>query len=277
MPAHRGKPEESRTHLLGPGSLTRCITGTSLALLLFGFILGCRPAVVRVQVSNEDLMRANIVAGEGDVSFARKDYYAALIKYLEAGRLNPNSEYIFNKLGITYSRLHFYMQAFAAFNHSIGLNPKYSYSYNNIGSVYFADNNKKKAEACFRKAISLKNDEASFHVNLGTLLFENKKYENGLQELRKGLALDPEILKKSEGSGLVAAVSQKNTAEKNYFMARFYASQGDTDRAVENLQLALTNGFTNLEALRTEKDFDPIRQQEKFIAFMKYAAQVLKT
>lgn len=255
----------------------RCITGTSLALLLFAFMLGCRSAVVRVPVPSEDLMRANIAAGEGDISFTRKDYYAALIKYLEAGRLNPNSEYIFNKLGITYSRLRFYTQAIAAFNHSLELNPKYSYSYNNIGSVYFADNNKRKAEACFRKAIGLKNDEASFHVNLGTLLFENKKYENGLQELRKGLALDPEILKKSEGSSLVAAISQKNTAEKNYFMARFYASQGDTDRAVENLQLALTNGFTNLEAIRTEKDFDPIRQQEKFIAFMKYATQVLKT
>ncbi len=277
MLAQRGKPEENRAHLLSPGGFTLRVTGTSLALLLFALILGCRPAVVRVQVSSEDLMRANIAAGEGDLLFARKDYYAALIKFLEAGRLNPNSEYIFNKLGITYSRLRFYTQAIAAFNHSIGLNPKYAYSYNNIGSVYFADNNKRKAEACFRKAISLKNDEASFHVNLGTLLFESRQYEDGLQELRKGLALDPDIIKKSEGTGLVAAISQKNTAEKNYFMARFYASQGDTDRAVENLQLALTNGFTNLDAIRTEKDFDPIRKQEKFIAFMKYAAQVLKT
>ncbi len=221
-------------------------------------------------------MRANVAAGEGDIAFARRDYYAALIKFLEASRLNPNSEYIFNKLGITYSRLHYYAQAIAASNVSIALNPKYSYSYNNIGSVYFADNNKRKAESCFRKAISLKNDEASYHINLGTLLFENKKYEDGLQELRKALTLDPEILKRTEGSGLVAAISQKNTAEKNYFMARFYASQGDTDRAVESLQLALANGFTNLEAIRTEKDFDPIRKQEKFIAFMKYATQVIK-
>lgn len=277
MLAQRSMPEGGGRCLSGPGSLTRRVWGASLVLLLSGLLLGCRPAVVRVKVSSEDLMRANVATGEGDIAFARKDYYSALIKFLEAGRLNPNSEYIFNKLGITYSRLRFYPQAIAAFNISIGLNSKYSYSYNNLGSVYFADNNRRKAESCFRKAISLKNDEASFHINLGTLLFENRKYENGLQELRKGLALDPDILKKSEGSSLVAAISQKNTAEKNYFMARFYASQGDTDRAVENLQLALTNGFTNLDAIRTEKDFDPIRKQEKFVAFMKYAAQVLKS
>jgi tetratricopeptide (TPR) repeat protein len=180
-------------------------------------------------------------------------------------------------MGITYSRLRFYTQAISAFNHSIGLNPKFSYSYNNIGSVYFADNNKKKAEACFRKAISLKNDEASFHINLGTLLFENRDYEKGLQELRKGLTLDPDIMRKSENASLVAAISQRNTAEKNYFMARFYAAMGNVDRAVENLQQALANGFTNLEALRTEKDFDPIRQDEKFIAFVKYATQVIKS
>jgi tetratricopeptide (TPR) repeat protein len=277
MSADAGRPTGGKTDQQGSRTIAHCIAGAALALLLFAAAVSCKLAVVHVRVSDEDIMRANTVASEGDIAFARKDYYAALIKYLEAGRLNPNSEYIFNKMGITYSRLRFYTQAIAAFNHSIGLNPKFSYSYNNIGSVYFAENNKRKAESCFRKAISLKNDEASFHINLGTLLFEKKDYEKGLQELRKGLTLDPDIMRRTENASLVAAVSQQNTAEKNYFMARFYASMGNVDRAVENLQQALANGFTNLEALRTEKDFDPIRQDEKFIAFMKYAAQVIKS
>jgi tetratricopeptide (TPR) repeat protein len=276
MPDQRRTPDKWNSKITGPRNLGRRNSGILLSLLLLAITTSCRPAAVRVKVSEDDLMRANVVAGEADVLFARKDYYAALIKYLEASRLNPNSEYVFNKMGITYSRLRFYTQAIESFRRSIELNPKYSYSYNNLGSVYFADNNKKKAEQCFRKAINLKADEASFHVNLGTLLFENKRFEDGLAELRKGLALDPDILKKSEGSGLVAAISQRNTAEKNYFMARFYASQGDVEHAVENLQLALANGFTNLDAIRTEKDFDPIRKEEKFIAFMKYATQLIK-
>jgi len=277
MMALEGRPESDRKYPSGNGIGGRTFAGAVFLVFLLNVTAGCRPPVVRVPVSAENLIRANALAGEGDILFARKDIYAALIKYLEAAKLNPNSEYICNKMGISYSRLKFYPQAIESFLRSIDLNPKYSYSYNNMGSVLFADNNRKKAEAYFRKAISLKGDEASFHINLGTLLFEKRNYERGLQELRKGLALDPDILKRSEGAGLVAAIAQKHTAEKNYFMARFYASSGNVDRALENLQEALTNGFTNLEALRTEKDFDPIRQNEKFVAFLKYAAQLIKS
>jgi tetratricopeptide (TPR) repeat protein len=249
----------------------------ALTLILLSVAAGCWQASVRVPVvSPEDIKRSIDTANEGDLSFARKDYYAALIKYLEACRLNPNGEYLYNKLGITYSRLKFFPQATDAFTRSISLNPKYAYSYNNMGSVYFANANKKKAENYFKKAISLKNDEASFHINLGTLLWEKKTYEKGLLELRKGLSLDPEILKKSEGYGLVATTTQKSTWEKYYFTARLFAAMGNVDRAVENLTQALSTGFTNLEALRTEHDFDPIRQDEKFVAFTKYAAQLLK-
>jgi tetratricopeptide (TPR) repeat protein len=248
----------------------------ALCLLIASLSVGCWPAIVRVPVAAEDIAQSNTLAQEGDVAYARKDYYAALIKYLEAGRLNPNSWLVNNRIGIAYSRLKFYTEAIAAFDRSIALNPKYPYAYNNIGSVYFAASNKKRAEANFRKAIAIKDDEASFHINLGTLYFENKKYEKGLQEWRKGLRLDPDIVKRSEDASLVAASSQKNSAEKSYFTARLYAAMGNVERAVENLQQALSNGFTNLEAIRTEKDFDPIRQDEKFLAFMRYAAQVLK-
>ena len=256
------------------------LSGATRAVILLAFLLltasGCRTAIVRVPVSSEDIQRANAAANEGDVFFARKDYYAALIKYLEAAGLNPNNEYIYNKLGIAYSRLQLYEDATNAFIRSIGLNPKYPYSYNNLGSVYFALNNKKKAESYFRKAISLKNDDASFHINLGTLYFENKKFQKGMEEYRKGLSLDPEVLNKTGGLSVPATTSSKNSVEKYYSMARLYASLGNAELAVDNLRQALTNGFTDLEALRTERDFDMIRKDEKFIAFMKYAAQLIK-
>ncbi len=259
------------------GSPARRIIISTLTLILLSVAAGCWQAAVRIPaVSPEDVKRSTETANEGDISFARKDYYAALIKYLEACRLNPNSEYLFNKLGITYSRLKFYPQAVDAFTRSISLNPKYAYSYNNMGTVYFAEANKKRAERYFKKAISLKNDEASFHINFGNLLWQKKNQEKGLVEIKKGLSLDPDILKKSEGEGLMATTTQKKTWKDYYFTARLNASIGNVDRAVENLMQALGAGFTDLEALRTEHDFDPIRQDEKFVAFTKYAAQLLK-
>jgi tetratricopeptide (TPR) repeat protein len=233
---------------------------------------GCAPPVVRVPVSNESVIKSNQIAGEADILFARKDYYAALIKYLEAGRLNPNSEYVQNKTGIAYSQLKYYTEATSAFQRSMGLNPKYSYAYNNLGTVYFAAGDKKKAEGSFKKAISLNPNVASFHVNLGSLYFEKKKFDKGMVEWKKGLALDPGVMGKSEGINLAAGGSKGSASERSYFMARLYASMGDAGHAVESLQQALNAGFTNIAAITSEKDFDPIRGDERFQEFMKTAA-----
>lgn len=243
-----------------------------LAALLAVSLAGCPPPIVRVPVTQESIVRANEAARDGDVAFARKDYYAALIKYLEASRNNPNSEYIFNKLGITYSQLKYYTEATGAFQRSIGLNPKYAYSYNNLGSVYFAMTDLKKAERYFKKAIGTGGSVASFHVNLGTLYFERGKPDKGMAELRKALSLDPHIMSRGEAISLAAGSNKGPNAEKSYSMARIFASMGDADHAIDNLQQAITAGFTNLDAIRSEPDFDPIRQNEKFMEFMKAAA-----
>ena len=249
---------------------------SSLTTLVLLFFTGCPPKIVKVPVTPDSIIHANDAAREGDMSFARKDYYAALIKYLEASRNNPNSEYIFNKLGIAYSQLKYYTEATASFQRSIGLNPKYPYSYNNQGSVYFATQDLKKAERYFKKAIGINANVASFHVNLGTLYFERKKFDKGMAELRKGISLDPGVMTKGEGISLAAGSNKANSFERCYFMARLYASMGDANHAVESLQQALNAGFTNLDAIRTEPDFDPIRQDQKFQTFLKTAALIAK-
>lgn len=229
------------------------------------------PKVVRVKISPEDVLRANEVAREADSCFARRDFYAALIKYLEAGRLNPNSEFIQNKLGITYSQLKFYAEAETAFQRAIGLAPKYPFAYNNLGTVYFAQGDKKSAEKFFKKAIGINSQIASFHVNLGSLYFERKKYEKGMEEWKKGLALDPGVLTKSDGVNLAAPAEKDRAAERAFMMARLYASFGNAEKAVESLQTALNAGFTDIAAIQAEKDFDPIRQDVRFVDFMKTA------
>ncbi len=261
----RGRASHPRRH--STFVLLLCISGI--------FLCACPPPVVRVPVSSENIIKANQSAQDADLAFARKDFYAALIKYLEAGRLNPNSEYILNKVGIAYSQLKFYTEAASAFQRSIALNPKYSYSHNNLGTVYFAIADKKRAERCFKKGISINPNIASFHVNLGTLYFEQKKFDKGMAEWRKGLAIDPAVMAKSEGISLATASSRGPSSEKNYFMARLYASMGDVTHALDSLQQALNAGFTKIAAITEEKDFDPIRKDERFVEFMKTATLLL--
>ena len=109
-------------------------------------------------------------------------------------------------------------------------------------------------------------------MNLGTLYFETKKFDKGMAEWRKGIAIDPGVMVKSEGISLAAASSRGPSSEKSYFMARLFASMGDAAHAVESLQQALNAGFTDMAAINTEKDFDPIRKDERFVEFMRTAA-----
>ena len=247
----------------------------ALSLLVLSCGGGVR-RITRLPVPPEDIMRANEAAKEADLYFTRRDFYAALIKYLEAGRLNPYSEFIYNKIGITYSQLKFYTEASAAFYRAMGLNPKYPYPFNNLGSVYFAQDDKKKAEKYFRKAISMNPKVASFHINLGSLYFERKEMDKALAELKQGLSLDPNIMNRAEAISLVAAGSQTSPTERSYMMARLYASVGDAQRAVDSLQSALNTGFTDLDAIAQEPDFDPIRNDPKFVDFMKNATLLLR-
>jgi tetratricopeptide (TPR) repeat protein len=225
---------------------------------------GCK--AVRVAVPEPDLRRADGASQEGDIAFARKDFYTALIKYLESVRFNPNNEFVYNKLGIAYSQLTYLQQAAESFEHSIRINPKYPFSYNNLGSIYFARKSLKEAERYFKKAISLKDDEASFHMNLGSLYLEKKKRDKAMTEWRKGLAIDPNVLLKNSAVSLIGGTAP--TKERHYFMARLLAAAGKTEPAIENLKLAISEGFTDLESVRKERDFDPVRKDKRFIDFM---------
>jgi tetratricopeptide (TPR) repeat protein len=245
-------------------------------LLIFSclFLINCAPKIVRVPIPQEDILGANEAANEGDIAFDRKDIYAALIKYLEATRLNPYSEYLYNRLGIAYSQLKFYTEASQAFRRASQLNPKYPYPYNNQGTVLFAQQFYKRAEKQFKKAIALKGNEPSFHMNLGSLYLEMKKRDKALAEWRKSLELDPEIFSRRSAASLSSSGS--SSKEKNYFLARLFALNGNLDSVIEQLKLAIANGFTDIEAINKEPDFDPIRKDERFIEFLKNAELLIK-
>ena len=225
-------------------------------------------------VSQENLARKRREP-EGDLAFARRDFYAALIKYLEASRLNPNSQYISNKLGIAYSQLKYYTEATGAFQRAIALDRKFAFAYNNLGTVYFALDDKKSAERYFRKAVSLQDNVASFHINLGTLLLRRANSRRAWRSCARGWSSIPGFSGRAERKP-AGLSSRSNTTERSYFMARVYASMGDVDRAVDNLQQALNSGFTDIDAIRREPDFDKIRQETRFVAFMQQATLITK-
>jgi len=238
---------------------------------------GCPPKIVRVEVSKEDLIKADQAFKEGDAAFNRKDYYAALIKYLDATSLNPNDSYFFNRLGIAYSQLQYYEDAIKVFRRSMALDPAYPYAVNNLGTAFFARRQFRKAEKSFKKAISMKENEASFYMNLGALYFEKKRPDKAIIAWRKGLELDADILTKKNAVSLALEGDKESLREKNYFLARLYAAAGNIPKAIECLEIAVDNGFSDIEAIQQQPDFDSIRKDARFVEFMKSAATIIKS
>jgi tetratricopeptide (TPR) repeat protein len=270
--AYEGHHPEARA---SKRNLFRKSLSASLFLVIICFFsIDCFSAQVRGTVSSENILKATNIANEGDALFERKDFYAALIKYLEASRLNPNSENICNRLGIAYSQLNLYSDAIQAFRRAIALNKKYPYPYNNMGSVYFAQKNYGKAAKYFKKAISLNGKEASFHMNLGSLYLEKKKRDSALAEWRISFNLDPGIFSKRSIASL--STSGSSLMERYFFLARLMAASGNLDATLENLKLAFNNGFTNIEEIKKNPDFDNVRKDPRFDEFLKDAAQWLK-
>ena len=239
---------------------------TTGLFLVFIFVFSIDSFQKEVRVSPENTLKANEAAAEAEKAFERKDFYAALIKYLEAYRLNPNSENLSNRLGIAYSQLNLYGESIQAFRRAIALNRKYSYAYNNLGSVYFAQKNYRQAEKNFKKAISLNVKEAAFHLNLGSLYLEKKKRDSAMAEWRKSFALDPNIFTRRNIANVSSAGS--SLMEKYYFLARIMAASGNLEAALENLKLAFNNGYTNIEDINKNPDFDSIRNDQRFDQFM---------
>jgi hypothetical protein len=60
------------------------------------------------------------------------------------------------------------------------------------------------------------------------------------------------------------------------FLARLFALNGNVEITIENLKLAIANGFTDLDEIKRDKDFDTIRNDERFIEFLKNAALLIK-
>jgi tetratricopeptide (TPR) repeat protein len=243
--------------------------------ILLVFILlpasGCRQKSIRIAVPQEDLAKANSMALDGDAAFVRKDFYAALIKYLEASRINPNDELIWNRVGISYSQLKYYDEAITSFKRSIQLNSKYANSVNNLGSALFARRELKKAEKYYKKAIHMNSKEATFHMNLGSLYFEKKKINEALAEWRKGLDLNSDVLSKNNTISLSIAGENTFSKDKAFAFARIFALAGNAPKAIDFLEQALKDGFSDLSAIQKHPDFDRIRDDERFIKFLQDA------
>ncbi len=221
--------------------------------------------IPKLTVPREDLLMAYRLMAEGDQMFLEGTEHLALLKYLEASRLNPYHEVIFNKLAMAYSRLRQFRQADEAVKRAIRLEPEYPYAHNTRGIIFLATRYNRQAIRSFKEAIKLRPEEGSFYLNLGHAYIRDDNYQEGMRTYQMALEIDPEIFQRTDVIELSYELADAANPERFYQMARVFAELGDKDTCLGYLGKALSAGFSDSRRLMSDAVFEELRQDADFI------------
>lgn len=221
-------------------------------------------------------MTPNQLDQEGDRLRTIKDYLSALDCYRAAIHKHATASY-YNKVAITNLMLRHPEEAVTAAKKAVRKNKKMAEAWNNLGVAYYMRGRMEDAIRTYARAISLQPGTASFHNNLAAALIDAKQFQRGVGEYRKAFELDPEFFEHSATNGISARMSSpEDRAQFSFIMARLFASAGDTDRALHFLRAAIEEGYPKIDDVYRDKEFEPVRGDQRFVALMKDRPVALK-
>ncbi|HEX5430331.1 MAG TPA: tetratricopeptide repeat protein [Bryobacteraceae bacterium] len=209
----------------------------------------------------------------GDVMMARKRYRDAL-DYYKPGA--DKSAVLANKAGIAYHQLMDLKNAEKYYKKAIKLNSKYAEAINNLGTVYYAKKSYKRAIKQYKKALKISPDSASILANLGTAYFARKDLQDASECYARALIIDPDVFERRSSEGtLMQDQSVEERAKFHYFLAKAYAKEGATDRALQYIRKSLEEGFKDRDKFIKDPEFAALQDNPEFKQLMALEPKVL--
>jgi len=197
----------------------------------------------------------------GDSMSVRQRYQAAIAAYNKA---SPMTAVIWNKMGIAYQMMFDVKDAIRCYNASLKLDPRNAQVMNNLATVYDSQKLFGQAEKLYRKALKIDPQSALIHRNLGSNQMAQHKYKKGSESYRTALSIDPHIFSSHTGASVQNPASAQDRGALHYYMARGCVSAGNLECAIQNLRLALNEGFTNARKIAADESFAGIRELPGF-------------
>ena len=149
----------------------------------------------------------------------QNDYQAAISKYNEAIKLNPNDAYAYTIRGLVYAKdLKNYVQALADFNKAIELNPNLAETYACRGFTYLtALKNYTKSIADFSKAVELEPNYANHYFARGMSYMGLKHYNKAIYDFNKMIELNSNYAEAYSARGFCYMALEKYNQAINDF------------------------------------------------------------
>lgn len=195
-------------------------------------------------------------------------YEEVIASYDKALEIEPDDYWTWFNRGSTLLKLRRYEEAIASYEKALKINSDFSIAWYMRGRVLFYNLDRPtQAINSFDKALKIQLNNPRFWADRGLALYHLHQYEEAIASFNKAL----EFTQNDDKSSVVLLV-----ADIFYYKACCYALQGNVEQALENLQQAINNSqqAINLspdeyrEKARTDSDFDSLREDERFQAFI---------
>lgn len=197
----------------------------------------------------------------GDSMSVRQRYQAAIAAYSKAV---PMTAVVWNKMGIAYQMMFAVKDAIRCYNASLKLDPHNAQVMNNLATVYDSQKEYRQAEKLYRKALKIDPKSALIHRNLGSNYMAQHKYKKGSEAYRAALTIDPNIFTSHSGASVQNPASAQDRGALHYYMAKGCVSAGNSECAIQNLRLAINEGFTNIRKVVSDESFASLRELPGF-------------
>ena len=226
---------------------------------------------------------------DGLVSYWMYEYSAKLgrfddaVEYLKESLLATSD--VERKLLITaklcncYYELGEYEQANEYVMNALDWDVDSATAYGIKGGLYDLIDDVDSAVECFKKALELDDEMPAIHLTLGQIYLSQGDVELANREFERVLELDVDL---SEGSLYHQALyhlgrydevkeciyylieEEPYNPEVRYECAALLALMGETELALDTLKAALEFGYCKINTLKSDSDFDSIRDMEAF-------------
>ena len=164
---------------------------------------------------------------KGDVLFKLGRIQEALDCYLKSHELNPNIQNNYFDLGRSYLMLGDYTNAMQNFTTAYQMKKQYEI-HAFIGKIYFEQGDLKNAEDSFKNVLAENDHQTMACYYMGMLELQNGNPDQAKGQFNKIIEKYSRIIR-----------TKPDMAEAYYYLGKCYFFNGDYDKAIENLKLAI--------------------------------------
>jgi tetratricopeptide (TPR) repeat protein len=204
----------------------------------------------------------------------------AISNYLEVLELCPNYAEAHNNLGVALSKQGRIAEAMTHFKKALWIKPDYIDARNNMQTISATQKKIDDTIAKIKEKIKVNQEDSWLHFKLGNLYKKKGELDKAIYWYQKALSMQPDYVPAINSMAILYAIRgeynkalslfkksivfQPDSADAYYFIAGIHAKRKMVEESIDWLSKGIEKGFNNWDLLKTDKNFDNIRDSSYF-------------